>query len=268
MTAYGRDTFAKIASYLASDHPEIANALRQHDEDSHALEDLLVRLEEVGVIVGRVAREAPATVVRLLQSLPAAPKRQPPGWFEYFQARTEGLRGDSVMELLIGLVGELSLENGTALIEIDTLGDDYAITFLPIESARRFIDIAPGYLKQSRLDKDASVRFMTAKEPGLRTEVSYGYKITRLDDSDHALDVLQEVDDVYARMLPGWWISGTIDTVDGGDWAIFGDTEGVLLPVIDFERWQHLLTDELRTVVAPLAPRAQISIEWNQDGSR
>lgn len=62
-----------------------------------------MRLEEAEVIVRRVAGEAPATVVPLLQSLPAAPKRLPAGWFEYSQARTEGLRADSVTELLIGL---------------------------------------------------------------------------------------------------------------------------------------------------------------------
>ncbi|MFE3955881.1 hypothetical protein ACFXPS_17030 [Nocardia sp. NPDC059091] len=267
MTEYGRDTFVEIARYLASDRPVIADAVRQHDDDSDALEELLIGLEEAEVIVWRVAKEDPATVVRLLQSLPAAPQQLPVGWFEFICARTDELDRGSAMELLLELIGELSLQGGTSLIEIDTQADDYALTFLPVESARRFVDIAPAYLAPMRLSRDATVRFAAATDPALRTEVHFAYKVTGLDNSDHAFEVLQAMDSFYERMLTGWWVSGTIDQVDDGPWAALGDTEGTPLHVIDFERWQPVFTDELRQVVSSLAPRAQTSIGWDQTGA-
>ncbi|WP_405498300.1 hypothetical protein [Nocardia sp. NBC_00511] len=258
---FGREAFVEIAKFLVSDRTDIAQAVQQQLTDDDALEELLIRLEQAELVVCRVARENPDTVVALLANLPEAPLRFPVGWFEVFRSYTEGFDRGTTMEVLLGLIGELSCEAGVVLVNIDTQGDDYALTFMPGDVGDRFFAIAPGYLSPMRLDPGVAIALSAATNSVQRTDVHFSYKVIGLEDPDAAFEVLQEVDSFYERTLAGWWVSGSTDHSDSG-YVALGDTESTPLSVVDFDRWRSGFEDALRQTVSSFAPAAEVCVTW------
>ncbi|MFE3194883.1 hypothetical protein ACFXHA_38165 [Nocardia sp. NPDC059240] len=137
-------TLLSIAELLMPDHPwpvATVHAALAHPLQAHRAgpwRGLLTALGEpffggLGILAQFDAKEETADMRTALRRLPSCPPTLPWDWYPDFATATADWPADDRAEAFLRQVGDHTHSTGAFLISLETDGDDYALTFLPID---------------------------------------------------------------------------------------------------------------------------------------
>ncbi|MEV0712073.1 DUF6630 family protein [Nocardia aurea] len=135
-------TLVSIAELLIPDQPWLVATVRHRLEDPEqahrfgAWRGLLSALGEpyfggLGILAQCDWQQDTGSILEALQQLPSCPETLPWDWYPGFAAATKGRHGGDAVESFLKRVAENCHTTQTALVSLQTLSDDYALTFLP-----------------------------------------------------------------------------------------------------------------------------------------
>ncbi|MFI6868556.1 hypothetical protein [Nocardia sp. NPDC050406] len=142
---YDRNAFVEIVRFLAPGRDDHVRAIQRRDHDD-ALQELLIRLEANRKIVRLDSKEPLDQVIARLRSLFMYPTEMNLRWTKTLRAKFEAYGPGTDVEKLLEYIGARSLAVGTALVEIDTQTDSYALAFVSARRSHELAAVAPGHI--------------------------------------------------------------------------------------------------------------------------